>query len=177
MKATRFMMMFVAAAAMMFASCGKDNNEGNSSNIPQTDIANNTLVYDGVTYQMEPLPAGNAPSSASKDSIDGEPLFFFDGYHFRDESMWNKTINLAALSEGEEYSIRILGSVLDLNCSGWWEAGQAMYWGEIDGHEYENECVFTNGTFGIYGDINNTTVIFDCVLKNGKTLRMKLVTE
>lgn len=177
MKATRFMMMFVAAAAMMFASCGKDNNEGNSSNIPQTDIANNTLVYDGVTYQMEPLPAGNAPSSASKDSIDGEPLFFFDGYHFRDESMRNKTINLAALSEGEEYSIMILGSVLDLNCSGWWEAGQAMYWGEIDGHEYENECVFTNGTFGIYGDINNTTVIFDCVLKNGKTLRMKLVTE
>jgi hypothetical protein len=107
MKATRFMMMFVAAAAMMFASCGKDNNEGNSSNIPQTDIANNTLVYDGVTYQMEPLPAGNAPSSASKDSIDGEPLFFFDGYHFRDGSMRNKTINLAALSEGEEYSISI----------------------------------------------------------------------
>lgn len=177
MKATKIFLTFVAVATMMFVSCGKDNKEENGSDIPQTDIANNTLVYDGVTYQMEPLPAGNAPSSASKDSIDGEPLFFFDGYHFRDESMWNKTINLAALSEGEEYSIMILGSVLDLNCSGWWEAGQAMYWGEIDGQEYENECVFTSGTFGLYGDVNNATVILDCVLKNGKTLRMKLVTE
>lgn len=177
MKATKIFLTFVAVATMMFVSCGKDNKEENGPDIPQTDIANNTLVYDGVTYQMEPLPAGNAPSSASKDSIDGEPLFFFDGYHFRDESMWNKTINLAALSEGEEYSIMILGSVLDLNCSGWWEAGQAMYWGEIDGQEYENECVFTSGTFGLYGDVNNATVILDCVLKNGKTLRMKLVTE
>ena len=170
-------MMFVAAAAMMFASCGKDDNGENQPGIPQIGIADNTLVYDGVTYQMTPLPAGNAPSSASKDSIGGEPIIFFDGYHFRDERMWNKPINLTALAEGEEYSIRIFGSVLDLNCSGWWEAGQAMYWGEIDSHDYESEGAFTSGTFGLYGDVNNATVIFDCVLKNGKTLKMKLVTE
>ena len=170
-------MMFVAAAAMMFVSCDKDENEKDQPDIPQIGIADNTLVYDGVTYQMTPLPAGNAPSSASLDSVDGEPLFFFDGYHFRDERMWNKTINLTALAEGEEYSIGIFGSVLDLNSDGWWEAGLAMYCGRIDGQEYENECVFTSGTFGLYGDVNNATVILDCVLKNGKTLKMKLVTE
>lgn len=163
------------AATMMFCvACNKDDND---SDILQIGIADNTLVYDGVTYQMEPLMAGNAPSSASIDSVNGEPLFFFDGYHFRDERMWNKKINLVSLAEGEEYSIGIFGSVLDLNCSGWWEAGQAMYWGEIDSHDYESEGAFTSGTFGLYGDVNNATVILDCVLKNGKTLKMKLVTE
>lgn len=164
----------LAATMILFVGCDKDDND---SGIPQIGIADNTLVYDGVTYQMNPLPAGNAPSSASIDSTNGEPLFYFDGYHFHDERMWNKTINLAALAEGEEYTIAIFGSVLSLNCSGWWEAGRAMYWGMIDGQEYENECVFTSGTFGLYGDLNHTTVIMDCVLKNGKTLKMKLVTE
>ena len=34
MKTTRFLMMFVAAAAMMFASCDKDNENENNQNSP-----------------------------------------------------------------------------------------------------------------------------------------------
>ena len=32
-KATRFIMMFVAAAAMMFASCGKDDEKSSDLNL------------------------------------------------------------------------------------------------------------------------------------------------
>ena len=48
MKATRFLMMFVAAAAMLFASCDKDNN--NDNNTP-TEAAENTLVQNGTVYR------------------------------------------------------------------------------------------------------------------------------
>ena len=53
MKVTRFLMMFVAAAAMMFAGCGKeDNNNENVNNNTPTEATENTLLYNGKLFQM-----------------------------------------------------------------------------------------------------------------------------
>ena len=48
MKATKLFFTFVAAATMMFAACGKDDENNNTS----TDATENTLDYNGKVYQM-----------------------------------------------------------------------------------------------------------------------------
>ena len=48
MKITKFFMMLVAAAAMMFVACNKDDHKDKTP----TEAAANTLVYNGKVYQM-----------------------------------------------------------------------------------------------------------------------------
>ena len=53
MKATKIFLTFVAAATMMFASCGKDdNNNENVNNNTPTEATENTLLYNGKLFQM-----------------------------------------------------------------------------------------------------------------------------
>ena len=49
--------------------------------------------------------------------------------------------------------------------------------GCIDSVYYENESIFTNGTYRVSGNNDGTpiTVTLNGKLKNGKTLQMKLV--
>ncbi len=58
MKATKFIMVFVAAAAMMFASCGKEDNNSNENENNQTSPIVGTWEYhetsfEGIRYYTE----------------------------------------------------------------------------------------------------------------------------
>lgn len=167
-KVFSILMVAFAATAVLFAGCDKENNDNNG--VPTLNIPDNTMVYDGVTYPLQPTGLLTA------ESVDGDSIFSFDAWH-TPESMWGKTINLVSLAENESYGFMIWGSMLEMQCAAYWDAeeGAARYDGIIDGQEYYDECVFTKGTFGIYGDDNQKTIILDCVLKNGKTLQLKFV--
>ena len=53
MKATKLFLTIVAAAAMMFASCDKDNNnDNNNDNNTPSEATENTLVLNGKVYRM-----------------------------------------------------------------------------------------------------------------------------
>jgi hypothetical protein len=57
--------------------------------------------------------------------------------------------------------------------------GNTGGYGTLDGQEYENESIFSSGTYSVSGNNDGTpiTVTYDGVLKNGKTLKMKLVSD
>ena len=177
----RLLFCFVAlATTLMFAACDKD--EPGSAGEP---LADNTLVYDGVTYEMIPfveiyndnLTMLNA---FSKDtSVNGQPKIMLDHFHIRSNeeySDWNSTTDLAHPTSEEFYEIAFMGEVLTMIGHGSVNAAG----GEIDGVVYENESVFTSGTLKVTGENDGSgkvLVELDCVLKNGKTLKMKIRSE
>ncbi len=178
----RLLFCFVAlATTLMFAACDKDEPEQPAGEA----LADNTIVYDGKTYEMIPfveiyndnLTMLNA---FSKDtSADGQPKIMLDHFHIRSNneySDWNTTTDLAHPTSEEFYEIAFMGEVLTMVGHGSVNGAGGM----IDGVEYENEPVFTSGTLKITGENDGSgkvLVEFDCVLKNGKTLKMKIRSE
>ena len=166
-------MQFVAAA-MLFAACGKDDAE----------LADNTLVYGGVTYQMDQSQTvvdyyHNELTLLTVPSVekDGEEAkIIFDHFHLRPES-WNKTIDLVNLKEDDFYELAFSGSVLNMMAFGQKTVGEQYFSGLLDGQIYENNPVFESGELTVKGNNDGTpiTVILDSKLKNGKELRMKIV--
>lgn len=198
----RFLGILLVAGAMLFASCEKTDNDtqsnasqdnsGTNGNSPAA-LAANTLVYDGTTYHFDPADMlimyyhpGLTVMCAYSTEVDGSdtsatPKISVEGLHIPGEewfSMWNKTINLAALEEEQMYEFHISGSVLNLSGFGQRTNSQYYYSGTIDGVEYNDENLFTSGTYSVSGSNDGTpvTITLDATLKNGKTLRMKLVT-
>jgi hypothetical protein len=160
-KATRFIMMFVAAATMMFVSCGKDDEKSSDLN-----LADNTLVYDGVTYHMNAVQSffhnelTLVDATSQEANISEESMIEFVGLHIR-PGMWNRTANV--LTETTED--------ISWNC-----AFSGALFGEEMFNVYED---FSSCLIGIYGENDGTpvTVTFDGTLKNGKALQMRLVTD
>ncbi len=175
----RLLYCFVAlAATLMFAACNEKETD-------QTEpLADNTLVYDGVTYEMTPFveiynPSLTMLNAFSKDtSVNGEPKITFDHFHIRSNeeySDWNSTTDLAHPTSEEFYEIAFSGEVLTMIGRG--SVNSAS--GEIDGVVYENEPVFASGTVKVTGENDGSgkvLVELDCVLKNGKSLKMKIRT-
>ena len=172
MKAIK-MMMFVAAA-MLFAACGKDDAE----------LDDNTLVYGGVTYQMDQSQAvvdyyHNELTLLTVPSVEkegDEAKITFERFHLRPES-WNKTIDLVNMKEDDFYELAFTGTVLNMLAFGQKTVGEQYFSGVIDGQQYENTTVFESGSLTVKGNNDGTpiTVILDSRLKNGKELRMKVV--
>lgn len=172
----RLFLCFVAFAALMFAACEKD--EPTPTEQP---LADNTLIYDGVTYQMTPfleiynnqLTMLNAFSTDT--SLNGQPKITFDHFHIHSDD-WNTTTNLTNPTGDRFYEIAFEGEVLTMIARG--DANSAE--GMIDNVQYENESVFTSGTLKVTGENNGSgkvLVELDCVLKNGKSLKMKIRSE
>ena len=162
----RLLFCFVAlATTLMFAACDKDEPEPAGES-----LADNTIVYDGKTYEMIPfveiyndnLTMLNA---FSKDtSADGQPKIMLDHFHIRSNneySDWNTTTDLAHPTSEEFYEIAFMGEVLTMVGHGSVNGAGGM----IDGVEYEND------------GSGKVLVELDCVLKNGKTLKMKIRSE
>ena len=172
---------FVAlATTLMFAACNNDE----PTQEEQT-LADNTLVYDGVTYQMIPFveiyhERLTMLNAFSKDtSADGQPKIMLDHFHIRSSeeySDWNSITDLAHPTSEEFYEIMFMGEVLTMTAHG----SKSDAGGEIDGVLYENEPAFTSGTLKITGNNDGSgkvLVELDCVLKNGKSLKMKIRSE
>lgn len=179
-KATRFTMMFVAAATMMFVSCGKDDEKSSDLN-----LADNTLVYDGVTYTFDHVmvdychDALTLVVAETADTLeDGSPRLRLDGIHVSPNA-WNYNFNLADLSQWpDEVMVNLVFSgVLDISYTSYVNGDRGVS-GRLDGEYYEEESIFTSGTYRVSGNNDGTpvTITVDGTLKNGKTMQMKLVT-
>lgn len=170
------MMMFVAAAAMLFAACGKDEEDV---------LVDNTLVYDGVTYHLDQsqmyidrFHAGlTLVTAMTVEQQEGNAAITVDHFHIVGDD-WNKTRDLANLKEGEAYELAFAGPVLTCSAFGHRDNGRTYNGGLLDGTEYEDAPVVTEGTLRVEGNNDGTpiTVLLDCKLRNGKVLKMKLVT-
>lgn len=177
----RLLFCFVALSAMLFTACGEKEEPVN-----ETPIADNTIVYDGKTYEMIPfLEIYNSNltmlNAFSKDtSVDGMPKMTLDHFHIRENeeySMWNTTTDLLNPNpEMDFYEIAFSGEDLTMMAYG----SSTSAGGEIDGVSYENESVFKSGTMKITG-VNDGSgkvlVEFDFVLKNNKSLKMRIRTD
>lgn len=181
-KATRFIMLFVASATMMLnAACSKDDSNSGS----ELNLADNTLVYDGVTYTFDHVmvdyyhDALTLITAETADTLeDGNPRLMLDGIHVTPNA-WNYNFNLADLSQWpDEVMVNLVFSgVLDISYTSYVNGDRGVS-GRLDGEYYEEESIFTSGTYRVSGNNDGTpiTITVDGTLKNGKTMQMKLVT-
>ena len=181
-------MMFVAAAAMMFASCDKDNENGGSGSGggSELNIADNTVVYDGVTYKFDHVMVGyfhnelTLITAETADTLeDGTPRLMLDGIHITPEA-WNRDFNLADISQWPvEYVMinLVFTGVLDISYTSYVNGDRGVS-GSLDGEYYEDESIFTSGTYRVSGNNDGTpvTLTVNGTLRNGKTMQIKLVT-
>ena len=164
--------MFVAAAAMLFAACGKDNVE---------DLADNTLVYDGVTYTFSNVMVDYRHSEMTLVSaIAGDPQnaeLIVDHIHIT-PNVWNRDFDLVDQSQWpDDVAVYlIINGAIEMQFEGWVNGDRGIF-GRLDGVEYEGESIFTSGTYRVSGNNDGTpiTITVNGKLKNGKDLKMKLV--
>ena len=151
--------LFAALMMTAVAGCNKDKDKDNNNQQEQT-IADNSVVYNGTTYHMNTQVEWiNAQmtwvNAKSVECIDEDPVIVFTNIHLIPE-VWNKTLDIAS---GEVPIIMIeLKAENDI-------------FGEFD--------AFVSGTYSVKGNNDGTpvTITLDGVLSNGKSLKMKLVTD
>lgn len=177
MKTKRFLVAMMAFAAVMFSACEKDNKA--------EDLPDNTLTYNESSYTFGDVevfyyhPELTVLSAYTTDTMaDGRHLLAVEGIHITPD-MWNKTLdltNVGGWSEGTLVELHFSGDIT-LSFSAYCN-GDAYASGELDGVNYENESIFKSGTFKVTGKNDGTpiTIILDGELKNGKQLKMKIVT-
>ena len=181
-----FSILAVALMATAIVSCNKDEDNSSSAggNSGGSNIAANTLVYDGITYVFDEVnvdyyhSALTLMSASTSDTLeDGSPRLMVDGIHIT-PNMWNREFDLTSQAEWpDEVSVYLyLSGTLDFNFDGWCNGDRDMS-GYLDGVDYEHSSIFSSGTYRVSGNNDGTpiTVTVDGVLKNGKSFKMKIV--
>ena len=159
MKAIK-MMMFVAAATMLFASCNKD----------ELDLENNQLRYDGTVYNMVSSASTDADGSyVSFGSVGSEVMFSLNGQF--EEAAFNRTYNLAVAAEDVHFYIDFWSESMGVNFS--FDNNRGTFHGGMEGVP-EGESVFSEGSCRIDYDNEGLTITLDGTLKNGKELAFKV---
>ena len=176
-----FSILMVAFAMTAMVACDKEDNEGGST----LNIADNTLVYDGQTYKFDQVVVDyyhsqlTLMSAFTNDTLeDGSPKQMVQGIHIMPE-VWNHSFDLADASkypDGVMVALHLYGLV-NITFEQWNNGDNTGAWGTLDGVQYENESIFSSGTYTVSGNNDGTpiTVTYDGVLKNGKKIQMKLV--
>lgn len=185
-----FSMLMVAFALTAMVACEKETKPASESggngngNEPTLNIEDNTLVYDGVTYHMDTRVESadqqwmtQVYSYSQEKDTNGESIVIYDASHIWCD-MFNTTVDL--VSPDMEYGIYFWfsdGSSINAQYNP--EAEAYTIGGQIFDVSYENESIFTRGTYSIKGNNDGTpiTIILDGTLKNGKTIQMKLVSD
>ena len=171
MKKTLSILM-VAFTMTAMVACNKDKDNEDSP----LNIANNTLVYDGQTYTFDHVVVDYYHSQLTlmgaftDDTLEnGSPKLMVQGIHIMPE-VWNNSFDLADATQypdGVMVSLHLYG-VVEMTFEMFNNGGNTGGYGTLDGQEYENESIFSSGTYSVSGN---------GVLKNGKTLKMKLVSD
>lgn len=178
-----FSILMVAFAMTAMVACDKDNE----SDATEMNIADNTLVYDGVTYTFSVVDVDyrhnemTLVSAMTGDTLDnGEPVLMLHHMHIT-PNVWNRDFNLVDQSQwpNDEVAVDlILYGSFELAFEGGVDYNGNKYMGgRLDGVEYEGESIFTSGTYRVSGNNDGTpiTITVNGKLRNGKTLQMKIV--
>ena len=160
MKAIK-MMMFVAAAAMLFASCGKD----------ELDLEDNQLRYDGTVYNMTSSAASDAEGTyVSFGGVGKEALITLNGQF--EKACYGHTYDLTVAAEDVHYYIDCWCEALGVNFS--FDNNRGTFHGGMEGVP-EGESIFSKGTCTVTYDNLGLEVELNGTLKNGKDLAFGLV--
>ena len=157
----------LAAVAMLFTACGKDKDQ---------PLADNTLVYDGVTYQMESYfdafnqDMGLFFSYSTQKDENGEPLITFDGYHVFRVFLGQEFDLTKKTSNEDSYTELYFNGLFNVDVY----VGYDYIGGNLEEEQYESASPFKSGTVKatLSGDI--LTVEMEGETKNGHTINMKL---
>lgn len=168
MKATKIMM-FVAAAAMMFASCTKDDPVA----------GDNELVYDGIVYKME---AVFGPMNGSMGLMDIHSV----------EKSSNGTYLISTPEEMFHIYRDLVGQEIDLTkvyivlpayhfvlvgAVNWETSGdENSVGGTIEGTEYNNTPAVKSGKMKISIEGSNMVFTLNAESKNGHKMDLRIVT-
>ena len=163
MKAIK-MMFFVAAATMLFAACGKDEDGSTPSN-----LANNQLSYDGTTYDMICSVFTDGSTYVQFYGNGTTADFGLEGM-FNDAS-FNKTVNVAVHNPNQHYYVTAFSQNLFSFSYDNWDEG---IHGGIGDQRYENESIFSEGTMTNTLDENGFSLSLNGTLKNGKKIAFKI---
>ena len=158
MRAKRLILSMVAmAAALMWTSCGKEDIELND----------NELSYDGTVYQGESFAESDGFNYVQFELV--SPTFTIEG--MLDWTSLNKTFDIAVHNPGAHYYVS--GFTENLFNFGYdnWEEGVH---GGLDGTEYEDSSVFSEGTMKTTFNGTTFTMSLDGTLKNGKKIAYKI---
>lgn len=147
----------LAAVAMLFTACNKDR---------ETPLENNTLVYDGVTYQLQ--------SSAILES-EGTYLSYFANINDNDNFQGhidglNKTFDLTQ-PQDFMFDIYMYINQTPINLT-FYDANSIN--GQIGDTQYSGESIFSEGTFTNTYNNSGVTCELHGTLKNGKKLAYKV---
>lgn len=147
----------LAALAMLFTACKKDKD---------VQLDNNTLIYDGVTYQLQSEAIleseGTYLSYFATSNNDLDFQGHIDGL--------NKTFDL---TQNQDFMFDLYMYINQTTINFAMFGGEAMG-GQIGETVYGNESIFSTGTFrNTYND-SGVTCELAGTLKNGKTLAYKV---
>ncbi len=166
MKIKSLFLGIAALATMMMVSCGDEETE----NIVAGD---NEIVIDNVKYALESHVTTEGGVPRYLDCY--EPVAEGEDYSYNliaDVSSNNLNADLTTVPSGEYY-FAFQSSTL-VNFSQGFEMGE---WGEtnsIDGQEFPKVPIFESGTLIIKTDDAGLTYSINGVLKNGKTISLKV---
>ena len=147
----------LAAVAMLFTACKKDN---------ETPLENNTLVYDGATYQLQSEAILESQGTyLSYFARSGETVEFqghIDGL--------NKNFSLTQ-PQDFMFDLYMYINQTPINLT-FYDANSIN--GQIGDTQYSEESIFSEGTFtNTYND-SGVTCELNGILKNGKSLAYKV---
>ena len=166
MKAKFFLVL--AAVALLFTACKKDEEQpqdNNNSNQEQT-LENNTLIYDGVTYQLQSEAILESEGTyLSYFARSGETVDFqghIDGL--------NKTFDL---TKAQDFIFDLYMFITQTTISLCFYDANSIN-GQIGDTQYSEESIFIEGTFtNTYND-SGVTCELNGTLKNGKKMAYKV---
>lgn len=176
-----FSILMIALFAIAMVACKKDNpkpddNNGgnNGGNNDTPTLVDNVLIYDGVTYTGEASASiSNGMIQYALQKMDGENgSFFVQGSY---KGVDNCTFNLTEVVEGVEFYVHVLigEGIFDMQYTADTEHG---LWSFVDGDNTPGISSFTSGTATVTKNGDNLTIVMDGVVRNGKSLKCKLVT-
>ena len=143
----------LAAVALMFTACNKENEIGNQ-------LSDNTLVYDGITYQLNPLLEIYNPYLAMLHGMNDKIQFmYYHIHHDNEDEMYDKTFS-DLTKEWPFFEVSGLFEMNTESCT-------------LEGQEYRT--VFESGTAKHTLSNNTYTFVLDGKLQNGKDFAVKLV--
>ena len=161
------MMMFVAAATMLFAACGKE----------KPVAGDNELVYDGNVYKMEAIfgPINSSMGLMDIHSVDknanGNYLISTpeEMFHIHRHLVGQEIDLTKVYSPG--YHFVLVGAVN-------WEIGseESYIGGTIEGTQYDNTTAFKTGTMKLTIEGSNMVFTLNGETKNGHEMDLRIVT-
>ena len=157
MKMKAKLIIVLAAVALLFTACRKDN---------ELQLENNTLVYDGVTYQLQSEAILESEGTYLSYFAYGDNDLNFQGHI----DGLNKTFDL---TKGQDFMFDqyLYINQFPINLT-WYDVNSIS--GQIGEKYYTEESIFSTGTFSNTYNDSGVTCELNGTLKNGKTLAYKI---